>query len=252
MTTDFIATRSVTLHAHYQRITLGRNYTITFVLHGGTMPANVGLTQVHAYGTHINALPVPTRAGHTFVGWLVAGTNNVQHVPFIMRGNLTLNASWATVATPSPTPTPTIPPAHVVAVFDPSPGAFPGNESGVRTGTVGFTVTAMPNPTRTGYTFAGWQIGNTPVTLPLRVQQDVTVTARWTPVGGRVNPPTSPIQVTFAIFGAVMLVGVAGFGIMKLAGKQLADIGQYRSSVTRYNREKRITDLFNGSSSKKK
>jgi len=240
----FAATANVTLFAHYQRTQVGpRNYTITFVLNHGTMPPNSQTTQIHPYGTHINTLPVPTRAGHVFVGWMHG--NTIQPMPFILRGNMTLTAAWALTPQPSPTPQPTIPPTHLVVAFDPSPGAFPAGESGIRTGVYGFVVNTMPTPTRAGYVFAGWSIGTTHINLPLTVRQDTTVTARWTPRHGTiVNPQTSPIQVTFTIFGAVLLVGIAAFGIMKLTGKQLAALGQYRTSMTRYNREKRITDMF--------
>ncbi|MCL2405788.1 MAG: InlB B-repeat-containing protein, partial [Defluviitaleaceae bacterium] len=237
------ATRNMTLFAHYQRTTVGQNHTITFVPNGGTMPANTALTQTHAYGTHINTLPIPTRAGHTFVGWMSG--NAIQPIPFIVRGNMTLTAAWVTTPqTPSPTPQPTVPPTHLIVAFDPGPGSFPAGEGGIRTGVYGFVVNTMPNPTRPGHVFAGWSIGTTPITLPFTVRQDTTITARWTPVGTLVNPQTSPIQVTFTIFGAVLLVGIAAFGIMKLTGKQLAAMGQYRTSMTRFNREKRITDMF--------
>ena len=241
---DLIVTRNMTLFAHYQRTQVGpRNYTITFVLNNGTMPTNTATTQTHPYGTHISALPTPTRAGHTFVGWMHG--NVLQPVPFIIRGNMTLTASWTTTPQPSPSPQPSpVPPTHLVVVFDPGQGTFPGNETGIRTGVYGFVINTMPTPTRTGHTFAGWSIGTTPITLPLTVRQDTTVTARWTPIGTIVNPQTSPIQVTFTIFGAVLLVGIAAFGIMKLTGKQLAAQGQYRADMTRYNREKRLTDMF--------
>jgi len=238
----FAAVRNVTLFAHYQRTQVGRNYTLTFVLNGGTMPPNNALTQVHAYGTHISALPVPTRAGHNFVGWMHG--NTLLQVPFTVRANMTLSAAWVTTPQPTSTPQPPIPPTHLVVAFDPSPGTFPSGERGVRTGVYGFVVNTMPNPTRPGYVFAGWSIGTTPITLPLTVRQDTTVTARWTRVGTIVNPQTSPIQITFTVFGAVLLVGIAAFGIMKLTGKQLADLGQYRASMTRFNREKRITEMF--------
>jgi len=240
---DFVAMSDVTLFAHYQRTQVGpRNYTITFAPNQGAMPPNTGLTQVHAYGTLINALPIPTRAGHTFLGWMHGGA--IQPMPFNIRGNMTLTAAWVTAPPATPTPQPPIPPTHLVAAFDPGPGTFPGNENGIRTGVYGFVVSTMPNPTRPGFTFAGWSIAGTPITLPLTVRQDVTVTARWTPVGGLVNPQTSPMQITLAIFGAVMLVGVAAFGIMKITGKQLAAIGQFRTDTARFNREKRITDMF--------
>jgi len=242
----FAATHNVTLHAHFQRTTVGPTmFTLTFVLNQGQMPANVGTTQTHADGTLITSLPVPTRAGHVFAGWVLQGTNNIQQAPFNIRNHMTLAATWATTATPTPTPQPTIPPGHLVVAFDAGTGAsFPANERGIRTGVYGFVINTAPIPTRPGHTFVGWSIGTTPITFPFTVRQDTTMTARWTPIGGVINPQTSPLQLTFTIFGAVLLVGVAAFGIMKLTGKQLATLGQYRTNMTRFNREKRITEMF--------
>jgi len=246
LTTDFTATTNVTLYARYQR-TAVRNYTLTFVLNNGQMPAGTAATQVHAYGTVINTFPTPTRAGHVFAGWML--DNRITSPPLTIRGNTTLSAVW----TPATTPTPTPAPGHLVAVFDPSPGAFTGTETGIRSGAYGFVVSSMPNPTRTGYTFAGWNVGGSRITLPLTVRRDMTINATWTPnIPGRPNPQTSPLQITFAIFGAVMLVGLASFGIMKITGKQLAAQGQYRTKLTRYNREERIVDMLNGDDPKKK
>jgi len=241
----------MTLFAHYQRTVAGRNYTLTFDVNAGVMPAGVATTQTHAYGTSINAFPQPTRAGFIFAGWHHG--NMLTSTPFIIRGNTTLVAAWVTVAVPTPTPLPTIPPGHVVASFNPAPGSFAGNENGIRTGVPGFVINNMPTPTRAGYTFVGWQIGTNRVSFPLTVRNDVAVTAIWTPgVPGRPNPQTSPIAVTFTIFGAVMLTGIAAFGIMKITRKQMAAAGQYKADVARYNREERLLDMFTGGDKKKK
>jgi len=240
----------MTLIAHYQRTLAGRNYTLTFNPNHGTLPAGTVNPQTHLYGTHISSFPTPTRSGFIFAGWMQG--NQVVATPFTIRGNTTLTAVWVTTATPTPSPVPTIPPGHLVAVFVPSPGSFAGNESGIRTGVYGFTVNSMPTPTRQGYTFVGWHHNGVRVNFPLAVRSDMTIGALWSPsVPGRDNPQTSPMAVTFTIFGAVMLVGIAAFGIMKITGKQMAAQGQYRSDLTRYNREERIVDMLKGGGKKK-
>jgi len=254
ITSDFVVLVDTTIFAHFQRITVGRNYTLTFVLEGGVLPAGVPNPQTHAYGTVV-PLPVPTRAGFVFAGWML--NNAMVTSPFTIRGNTTLTAVWLAEAPPTPTPAPTIPPGQLVVVFDPSPGNFTGGESGVRTGVYGFVVQSMQTPTRAGYTFVGWHHGGTRITLPLTVRRDMTIGALWTPVQGayvpgRPNPQTSPIAVSFTIFGAVILVGITAFGITKLTRKQKAAAGQYRSDMTRYNREERILDMFKGGGPKKK
>ena len=53
------------------------------------------------------------------------------------------------------------------------------------------------------------------------------------------------------IFGAVMALGGAAFGIFKLSQRQLSASGEYRSTLTRYGREKRITDMLDDKKDKK-
>ena len=113
-------------------------------------------------------------------------------------------------------------------------------------------INSMPNPTRAGYRFVGWHTGGVPVTLPLTVRRDMNIGALWTPIVlERPNPQTSPMQISFMIFGAVMLVALAGFIIMKVTRKQLAAEGQYRANLTRFNREERIVDMVGGGGNKK-
>jgi len=100
------------------------------------------------------------------------------------------------------------------------------------------------------------------LTGPLTITGNMTLTAIWTPVGGgacpstkppspstqppggRPNPQTDPIQVSFMIFGAVLLTGAAAYTILKLAKKHAEAADQYLIDTTRHEREKRITDMF--------
>jgi len=44
------------------------------------------------------------------------------------------------------------------------------------------------------------------------------------------------------IFGAVMTLGLAAYGIVTMAKKQSAAAEAYKTNATRYDREKRLTD----------
>lgn len=170
-------------------------------------------------------------------------------------------------------------PETFVVVFGPEGGTLPTNETGLRTGPPGFVIDAAPSPTRAGYSFIGWYFNNYRVTFPLTVSSDMALMARWqagnisptpspapvtspTPTpspspaaspspspspapGGNVpNPTTSPINISFAIFGAVLAVGLASYSIIRTAGKQKAAEVLYNSEMTRFKREKRITDML--------
>lgn len=67
------------------------------------------------------------------------------------------------------------------------------------------------------------------------------------PGGGsdaRPNPTTNPIAISFSIFGAVVMLGLASTGILNLTKKQKAQADQYNTDLTRHNREKRIADML--------
>jgi len=46
------------------------------------------------------------------------------------------------------------------------------------------------------------------------------------------------------IFGSVMALGLAAFGIVSIAKKQAVASEAYRSQATRYDREKRLSDFL--------
>ena len=249
------------------------NHTITFNLAGGNMPTGVPATQSHSYNSTIN-LPAPTRSGYTFSGWHLNG--QLASTPLQVRNDMTLTATWtrfeavaettaaATAATTTDEEYYNYNPTQYVVNFSAGYGTFPGNESGLRLGTYGTVINNLPAaPTRAGYTFEGWQLpnGNIHVYGSITIRGDMTITAVWTPVPAaspspspsptptpapsapRPNPQTNPLQISVTIFGVVITLGLAVFGILNLAKKQMAAQGQYRADIARFNREKRIMDL---------
>jgi len=123
-------------------------YTITF------KPENGGQDIVikQDYGTAITAPANPTKTGYTFAGW-------DKTIPTTMpAGNMTITAQWQVNQY-----TITLKPEN-------------GGQDIVIKQDYGTAITAPANPTKTGYTFAGWD-KTIPSTMPAG---DMTITARWT------------------------------------------------------------------------
>ena len=137
-------TADLTLTAKWQ----GNQYTITF------KPENGGQDIVikQDYGTAITPPAAPTRTGYTFAGW-------DKTIPSTMpAGDMAITARWTVNQY-----TITLKPEN-------------GGEDIVITQDYGTAITAPANPTKTGYTFAGWD-KTIPSTMPA---EDMTITARWT------------------------------------------------------------------------
>ncbi len=141
---DTPVTADVTLYAKW----MANRYTITFDTDGGSeMEA---ITQ--DYGTAITAPEDPTRTGYTFAGWDA-------EIPETMpAGDMTIKAQWTI--------------NQYTITFD----ADGGSEIAPITQDYGTAITAPEDPTRTGYTFAGWD-AEIPETMPAG---DMTIKALWT------------------------------------------------------------------------
>ena len=137
-------TADLTLTAKWQV----NQYTITF------KPENGGQDIVikQDYGTAITAPANPTKTGYTFAGW-------DKTIPTTMlAGNMAITAQWQV--------------NQYTITFKPENG---GQDIVIKQD-YGTAITAPANPTKTGYTFAGWD-KTIPSTMPAG---DMTITARWT------------------------------------------------------------------------
>ena len=137
-------TEKLTLTAKWQI----NRYTITF------KPENGGQDIVikQDYGTAITAPANPTKTGYTFAGW-------DKTIPTTMpAGDMTITARWQV--------------NQYTITFKPENG---GQDIVIKQD-YGTAITAPANPTKTGYTFAGWD-KTIPTTMPAG---DMTITARWT------------------------------------------------------------------------
>lgn len=137
-------TPDLTLTAKWQL----NQYTITFDTAGGSEVPSI----TQDYGTAITPPAAPARTGYTFAGWDKA-------IPSTMPAeNITLTARWTV--------------NQYTITFKPENG---GQDIVIKQD-YGTAITAPANPTKTGYTFAGWD-KTIPSTMPAG---DMTITARWT------------------------------------------------------------------------
>ena len=136
-------TEKLTLTAKWQI----NRYTITFDTAGGSEVAPI----TQDYGTTITAPANPTKTGYTFAGW-------DKTIPTTMpAGDMTITARWQV--------------NQYTITFKPENGG----QNIVIKQDYGTAITAPANPTKTGYTFAGWD-KTIPTTMPAG---DMTITARW-------------------------------------------------------------------------
>ena len=123
-------------------------YTITFDTDGGTtIPA---ITQ--DYATTVTAPAAPTKTGYTFAGWDKEIPATIPAEDVTVKAQWTINQYTITFDTDGGTNIPAITQDYATAV------------------------TAPAAPTKTGYTFAGWD-KEIPATIPA---EDVTIKAQWT------------------------------------------------------------------------
>ena len=140
-------------------------YTITFNTNGGTTIA--AITQ--DYNTAVQAPANPTKEGHTFKQWDKA-------IPATMPAeNITITAEWDI--------------NQYTITFD----TDGGSAVAPITQDYGTAVVAPANPTKSGYTFTGWD-KTIPSTMPA---ENMTITAQWT----EIVPNTYTVTYTDGVDG---------------------------------------------------
>ena len=185
-------------------------YSITFETDGGTAIAPIS----QDYGTTITAPANPTKEGYTFAGWdkeipttMPAGNVTIKALWNINQYTITFDTDGGTKIEPITqdygtaivAPANPIKDGSVFAGWDKTiPGTMPaenitikalwgklytltfdtdgGSEISSITAVSGVSIEKPEDPTKTGYTFAGW-IPSIPSVMP---ESDVTVKATWT------------------------------------------------------------------------
>jgi uncharacterized repeat protein (TIGR02543 family) len=207
-----LADQKLTANTEYFANWTAKKYTIIYDVHGGDALSS---TTVEYTIESTFTLPAPTRAGYDFAGWQATmldsnGTNIPENHMFQSTdslkdyyGNVTLTAQWTAKT--------------YTVTFDLNGGAW--GETSV---TTPYTYTieiesALPTPTRTGYTFAGWKattIASGTGTTNIEKDNvfaknsslkgyygDVTLTAQWT-----VNANAEVVEYGYAPDGYQLLV----------------------------------------------
>lgn len=126
-------------------------YTVTFQSEGGSEVAS----QIRA-NTPADRPADPTKEGYTFIGWYNGESEWDFETP--VTAGLILTAKWQV--------------NQYTITFKPENG---GQDIVIKQD-YGTAITAPANPTKTGYTFAGWD-KTIPTTMPAG---DMTITAQWT------------------------------------------------------------------------
>ena len=137
-------------------LSLTANYTVTFDTDGGSAVDS----QPVAYGGQAAAPAAPAKTGYTFAGWYLEGEKFNFNTP--VTKDMTLTARWTA--------------NQYTITFDTDGG------SAIEpiTQDYGTAITAPADPTKSGYTFAGWT-PEIPATMPA---ENLTVTAQWRYSGG--------------------------------------------------------------------
>lgn len=142
-------------------------YTITFNTDGGSEIK--AITQ--DYKTAVTAPANPTKTGYTFLGWLDEDGNDATVPTNMPAGNVTLKANWKI--------------NKYTITFD----TDGGSAVAPITQDYNTAVTAPANPTKDGYTFAGWEPA-VPSTMPA---ENLTVKAKWTQTDYSISHDTQTV-----------------------------------------------------------
>ncbi len=147
---DVIEARNVALIAKWTVNT----YSISFDANGGSAVA--AITQ--NFGTAVSAPTAPTKLGYDFVGWFEDGADEAYTFATIEARNVELVARWN------------------IARFTITFNVDGGSAIDPITQDYNTSVSAPVAPTKTGYTFAGWD-ATIPSVMPA---ENITITALWT------------------------------------------------------------------------
>ena len=198
--TSYSFTTSVILYAKWTI----NSYTLTANANNGTIATTTGWTGTGAtatksvqYNSEYGTLPTVTRTGFGFKGWFTSATGGTQVSGTTKMGtaNATIYAQWDANG------------YTIIYNLDGGTNAD-GNPTSFSYSASAQTKT-VNNPTKTGYTFAGWTvdggtISGTTLTISAGRTSDVTLTANWT-----INKFTVTIATNNSTYGSVDKTSIA-------------------------------------------
>ena len=180
------------------------SYTLTANANNGTIASTTGWTGTGAtatksvqYNAAYGTLPTVSRTGYTFKGWYTSATagTKVETTTKMGTADTTIYAQW------------TANKYNIVYTLNNGTNAS-GNPTEF-TYSASTQTKTVNNPTRIGYTFAGWTvdggtISGTTLTIAAGRTSDVTLTANWT-----INKFTVTIVTNNSSYGSVDKTSIA-------------------------------------------
>ena len=149
-------TSDMTLVAKWERNGDEITYTVVFNTDGGSTIANVVVKE----NEKVSKPKDPTKEGYNFVEWQLNGTK--YDFNKVLTENITLKAIWAAKE-------------EVTVSFNTDGGNTINAQKAYKNEKIG----TLPTPTKEGYSFGGWYVGNTKYTSTTIVKSDVTLKAKW-------------------------------------------------------------------------
>ena len=156
-------------YANYLQVRyIGKRYLVLFDANGGDL---TDFYRFVRFGAAYGTMPTPSRPGYTFDGWYTAATGGTkaEASTVVNQGDHTLYAHWETGSvTTSVTVTLNANGGTLTVSYVTATGNYP----------------TLPNPTRPGYSFAGWfstPYGNVQIHAgdPIIFDEDHEIFAKW-------------------------------------------------------------------------
>ncbi|MDE5546759.1 MAG: InlB B-repeat-containing protein [Anaeroplasmataceae bacterium] len=135
-------------------------WKVTIDLNDGSTPTTKDVVK----GQKLTGVPEPTREGYTFAGWKVNGADWTMNTA--ITGNITIVAQWTAVPAKE----------YWTVTID----LNDGTEATTRQVEKGQKLTGISEPTREGYTFAGWKANDAAWTMDEAITGNITIVAQWT------------------------------------------------------------------------
>ena len=167
---------NITLVATWQELKQEQEtVTVTFDSNGGSKVASKTVIK----GEKVVKPSNPTKSGYTFSKWTLNG--KTYDFSKAVSTNITLKATWKKVETEQkpetkPESKPEVKPETKYTVtFNSNGGSAVSSQSIVE----GKTATKPADPTRSGYTFAGWTLDGKAFSFDTKITKNITLKATW-------------------------------------------------------------------------
>ena len=138
---------------------VGITHTMIYNNNGGSGCSSKSVTHNVNDGRKWGTLCTPTRTGYTFKGWKSGNTTIDSNT--VISDNITVTAEWQ------------------INRYTLTYNSAGGTACGAITKNYNEAWGTLCTPTRTGYTFNGWKVGNTTLTATSKATANITAVAQW-------------------------------------------------------------------------